>query len=226
MLPNSLTETQEAAQMALTTAVIRRALMLPDFDALPAQQHMLPMARNRQRPAELSGKARVGGVLLLLYCHQQTMNVVLTRRRDDMRSHAGQISFPGGRQEANETAVEAALRETEEEIGVPTTAVSILGELTSIYIPPSDYEVHPFVGWVNGGERPSFKPEPNEVAEILEVPLPHLLNPNTREVGPIPVRGATYTVPYYNVNGHKVWGATAILLSEFLARLQSVIGGQ
>jgi 8-oxo-dGTP pyrophosphatase MutT (NUDIX family) len=164
----------------------------------------------------------VGGVLLLLYCYQQTIHLVLTRRRDDLNSHAGQISFPGGRQEINETAVQTALRETEEEIGVPASSITILGELTSIYIPPSDFEVHPFVGWVNGGERPSFVPEPREVAEILEVPLLHLLDPNTREVGPIPVRGATYTVPYYNANGHKVWGATAIMLSEFLERLQAI----
>ena len=206
--------------MELTTAVIRQALSLPEFDVLSAHQHMLPMDRNRQRPPELPGQPRVGGVLLLLYHYQEKINLVLTRRRDDLTSHAGQISFPGGRREANETAVQAALRETEEEIGVPTTAVSILGELTSIYIPPSDYEVHPFVGWVNGGKRPSFVPEVQEVAEILEVSLYHLLDPRTREVGPIPVRGATYTVPYYNVHGHKVWGATAILLSEFLERLR------
>ncbi|MCP4416206.1 MAG: CoA pyrophosphatase [Chloroflexi bacterium] len=220
MMPNSITQTK------LTTAVIRQALTLPDFDTFLAQRPMLPTTRNRQRPAELSGNARVGGVLLLLYCHRQTMYVVLTRRRNDMRSHAGQISFPGGRQELNETAVQTALRETEEEIGVPTTAVSILGELTSIYIAPSDYEVHPFVGWINSGERPFFVPAAHEVAEILEVPLRHLMNPNTREVGPIPVREATYTVPYYNVNGHKVWGATAIMLSEFLARLRRVTSGQ
>jgi 8-oxo-dGTP pyrophosphatase MutT (NUDIX family) len=205
--------------MELTTAVIRQALSLPDFDVLSAHQHMLPMNRNRQRPTELPGQPRIGGVLLLLYYDEEKMHLVLTRRRDDLTSHAGQISFPGGRREANETAVQAALRETEEEIGVPATAVSILGELTSIYIPPSDYEVHPFVGWVNGGQRPSFVPEIREVAEILEVPLCHLLAPHTREIGPIPVRGATYTVPYYNVGGHKVWGATAILLSEFLGRL-------
>jgi len=206
--------------MELTTAVIRQALSLPDFDVHLAHQHMLPLNRNRQRPAELSGQPRIGGVLLLLYSHEEKMHLVLTRRRDDLTSHAGQISFPGGRREANETPVQAALRETEEEIGVPATAVSILGELSSIYIPPSDYEVHPFVGWVNGGKRPSFVPEIREVAEILEVPLCHLLDPHTREIGPIPVRGATYTVPYYNVDGHKVWGATAILLSEFLGRLR------
>ena len=209
--------------MELTTAVIRRALTLPNFDARQAHLHMLPMGRNGQRPSELPGKPRIGGVLLLLYGYQKTTQLVLTRRRDDLNSHAGQISFPGGRQEPNETAVQADLRETEEEIGVPTTAISILGELTSIYIPPSDFEVHPFVGWVNGGERPTFVPETREVAEILEVSLSHLLNPGTREVGPIPVRGATYTVPYYNVRGHKVWGATAILLSEFLARLRQTI---
>jgi len=206
--------------MELTTAVIHQALALPNFDVQSAHQTMVPLGRTRQRPQETPGQARVGGVLLLLYCHKQRMHLVLTRRRDDLNSHAGQISFPGGRQEANETPVQAALRETEEEIGVSTTAVSILGELTSIYIPPSDFEVHPFVGWVIGGKRPSFVPETREVAEIIEVPLRHLLDPHTREVGPIPVRGATYTVPYYNVNGHRVWGATAILLSEFLERLR------
>ena len=212
--------------MQLTTAVIQRALSLPNFDARSAHYYMLPTDRNRQLPPEVTWQPRVGGVLLLLYPFQHTTYLVLTRRRDDLSSHAGQISFPGGRVEQGETAVQAALRETEEEIGVPTPKVTVLGELTSIYIPPSDYEVHPFVGWVNGGERPSFVPEVREVAEILEVPLNHLLNPHTREVGPIPVRGATYTVPYYNVNGHKVWGATAIMLSEFLGRLQTVAAVQ
>jgi 8-oxo-dGTP pyrophosphatase MutT (NUDIX family) len=206
--------------MELTTAVIRQALALPDFDVQSAHHHMLPVGRAGQRPPELPGQPRIGGVLLLLYCHEQTMHLVLTRRRDNLNSHAGQISFPGGRQEANETAVQAALRETEEEIGVPAAKITIWGELTSIYIPPSDFEVHAFVGWTNGGKRPSFVPEPREVAEIIEVPLQQLLDPQTREVGPIPVRGAIYTVPYYNVNGQKVWGATAILLSEFLERLR------
>ena len=206
--------------MELTTAVIRQALSLPDFDVQAAHYDMMPLGRTRQRPPELPGQPRIGGVLLLLYCHEQKMQIVLTRRRDDLNAHAGQISFPGGKQEANETAVQAALRETEEEIGVSASAVSILGELTSIYIPPSDFEVHPFVGWVNGGKRPSFVPETREVAEIIEAPLHHLLDPHTREVGPIPVRGAMYTVPYYNVNGHKVWGATAVLLSEFLGRIR------
>lgn len=206
--------------MELTTAVVRQALSLPDFDVRSAHLHMLPMGRTGQRPAELPGQPRIGGVLLLLYCYAQKMHLVLTRRRDDLNSHAGQISFPGGKQEANETAVQAALRETEEEIGVSAARITILGELTSIYIPPSDFEVHPFVGWVRDGERPFFVPETREVAEIIEVPLQQLLDPKTREIGPIPVRGATYTVPYYNVSGHKVWGATAILLSEFLERLR------
>ena len=206
--------------MKLTTAVIRQALTLPQFDVAAAHEFMLPMAGRRKRPPELPGQARVGGVLLLLYCYRQTMYLVLTQRRDDLNSHAGQISFPGGRQEVGETAVQAALRETEEEIGVPTQEISILGKLTSIYIPPSDFAVHPFVGWVASGERPSFVPEPGEVAEILEVPLQHLLDPNTRQVGSIPIRGATYTVPYYNFKDRKIWGATAIMLSEFLERVR------
>ncbi len=213
--------------MDLTTAVIRQALALPDFDVQPAHYHMMPVDRKRQqRPPQMPGEPRVAGVLLLLYCHNQTMHLVLTRRRDDLNAHAGQISFPGGRQEAGETAVQAALRETEEEIGVPSKDISILGELTSIYIPPSDFEVHPFVGWAKDGKRPYFVPEVREVAEIIEVPLTYLLEPNTREVGPMLVRGASYTVPFYNIDGrHKVWGATAILLSEFLERLRQTANG-
>ena len=202
---------------------VRAALTLKEFDVLAAHRSMVPMTRQNKRPSNLEGSARVGAVLLLLYCKEESLHIVLTRRRDDLNSHAGQISFPGGRQENQESLQQTALRETDEEIGVSPTAVTMLGTLTDIYIPPSDYEVHPFVGWFHNGKRPSFQPAITEVAEILEVPLDHLLKPETRKTGPWQFRGMTIKVPYYDVDGHMVWGATAVMLSEFLGRLSIVL---
>lgn len=209
--------------VTVSIANVRQALALPDFDVRAAHQQMVPLGRGRQRPPAMTGEPRVGGVLLLLYCRNAKLHLVLTRRRADLNSHAGQISFPGGRREGNETLQETALRETEEEVGVSPTAVSILGKLANIYIPPSDYEVHPFVGWHGSGNRPRFFPNDAEVAEIIEVPLRHLLNPATRKEEPWEFRGSQVTVPFYDVAGHKVWGATAIMLSEFLGRLRVVL---
>jgi 8-oxo-dGTP pyrophosphatase MutT (NUDIX family) len=207
---------------AYTIDMVRAALALPEFDTTAAHQRMLPLARTGQRPAETPGEPRLGGVLLLLYCHSNELYLVLTRRHDDLNAHAGQISFPGGRREPNETMPAAALRETYEEIGVPPTAVTLLGELTPVYIPPSDFEVHPFVGWFHSRQRPAFTPAASEVAEILEVSLSHLLDPATQKKGPWTFRGLELIVPYFDVDGYQVWGATAIMLSEFLERLRAV----
>lgn len=201
---------------------VRRALQIPDFDAQAAQAKMMPGVRPRQRPDNLNGQARLGGVLALLYCANDTLTVVLTRRRDDLNSHAGQISFPGGRKEAAETLLTTALRETEEEIGILPTQVEVLGPLASLYIPPSDYEVHPFVAWSLAGKRPSFSASKDEVAEILEVPLRKLMHPATRIEAPWDFRGHEVIIPYYAVGEHKVWGATAMMLSELFERLRAV----
>jgi 8-oxo-dGTP pyrophosphatase MutT (NUDIX family) len=206
-----------------TIQQVQQALALADFDTLSAHKIMMPLARTNQRPPEMSGQARIGSVLLLLYCHLDELHLVLTRRRDDLTSHAGQISFPGGQREDGESIEAAALRETYEEIGIETTAVTTLGTLTPIYIPPSDFEVHPFVGWFHSGKRPLFAPATGEVAEILEVPLRHLMDPSTRKETPWDLRGHRVTLPYYDLEGHIVWGATAIMLSEFLQRLRLIM---
>jgi hypothetical protein len=106
-------------------------------------------------------------------------------------------------------------------VGVHPDELEFIGRLSHLYIPPSDYEVHPFVAWYKNG-RPTFIPQEREVAEILEVPLSHLLDPATRQQETWQIRGYELDVPFYLVEGHKVWGATAMMLSEFLARLEKL----
>lgn len=205
---------------------VKAALELDPFDSQTAHRLMAPLTRQAIRPPDLPGRPREGCVLVLLYCHAGDLHLLLTRRRDDMSSHAGQVSFPGGRREAAETPAEAALRETHEEVGVPPTAVAILGQLTPIWIPPSDFHVYPFVGWVHSGERPTFRPAMQEVAAILETPLAHLLAETSRKEGTIQRDGYRFEVPYFDVEGHMVWGATAVMLSEFVERLRLVLASR
>jgi mutator protein MutT len=157
-------------------------------------------------------------VLVLLYIKDGRAHLVLTRRRDDLNDHAGQISFPGGRREDGETLEETALREAREEVGIEPANLEILGHLECLYIPPTDYEVYPTVAWHNG--TPLFRQQVDEVAEIMEVPLAHLLDPANRLEELWDLRGFEVLVPFYLVGRHKVWGATAMMLSEFLQRLQ------
>lgn len=200
---------------------VQQALNLNDFDPLSAQLKMAPQPRPIVRMPETSGEARQGGVLIMLYEVMGELHLVLTRRRDDLNSHAGQISFPGGRREAGETLQTTAFREAYEEVGIHPAELDLLGRLSSLYIPPSDFEVHPFVAWYRNG-APRFVPQEREVAEILEVPLAHLLDPSIRLEEPWDIRGFLLQVPFYDVFGHKVWGATAMMLSEFLERLRMV----
>lgn len=203
---------------------IEMALQLADFDARRAHAQMAPLPRVNERPLNHPGNPRVGGVLALLYDCNEQINVVLTRRRDDLNAHAGQISFPGGRNEPPEPLLTTALRETYEEVGVAPDAVRVLGPLTPIYIPPSDYEVHPFVAWYANGRCPTFFPAPSEVAEIVEVPLGRLLDPTTKQHEPREIMGHRLHIPFFSIDGHKVWGATAVMLSELVERLRVVLG--
>jgi 8-oxo-dGTP pyrophosphatase MutT (NUDIX family) len=202
---------------------VRAALGLAGFDGPAAQRRMAPVARPMARPADRPAGPRLGGVLILLYCVDEELHVVLTRRPDYEGVHAGQVSCPGGRREPPETLAATALRETHEEIGVLPAQVELLGELTSLYVMPSDFEVHPFVGRYIGPGRPRFVPDTREVAAILEVPLRLLLDPATRAEEEMELRGGLrMEVPFFRVGQHKVWGATAMILSEFLERLRLV----
>lgn len=167
---------------------------------------------------------REAGVLLLLYAPipASELYIVLMRRPEYPGAHSGQVSFPGGQREANETLQGAALRETMEEVGVAPQTLEIIGELSPLYIPPSHFCIYPFVAY--SSTYPNFRPDEKEVAEIIEAPLSLFLNPVNRreEVWHFQDYGSR-RVPFFDIFGHHVWGATAMILSEFVTLLEEKI---
>jgi 8-oxo-dGTP pyrophosphatase MutT (NUDIX family) len=147
-------------------------------------------------------------------------NVILTRRRADLRRHAGEISFPGGRQDPGDhDLAETALREAEEEIGLPRAEVSLLGELTPTSTFVTNYLIHPFVGLVAASRR--WSPSPREVDAVLELPLDALREGRTRTR--MERRGISFETDTYVVGEHLIWGATARILEELLERVDSLM---
>lgn len=140
---------------------------------------------------------------------------VLTVRHGDLRTHAGQVSLPGGRIEAGETPEEAARREAFEEVGVAPEAVTVLGRLTPLFIPPSRFSVWPIVASVDA--RPPFVAQETEVTAVLDVALADLFVPGTRQQAMRDAPLGRYDVPYFALAGHEVWGATAMMLAEVAA---------
>jgi 8-oxo-dGTP pyrophosphatase MutT (NUDIX family) len=164
--------------------------------------------------------ARAAATLLLLYPGAGgELTVPLTVRHLDLRDHAGEISLPGGSAEAADASLEAtALREAQEEIGVDPAAVSIVGSLDDVWIPVSNFEFRPFVGTTTG--RPAFNRRTEEVAEIVELPVRHLLTDGA--VGDELIEGPGWQLlaGVYRFAGHRIWGATARTLSMFAAILR------
>ncbi len=201
---------------------VRQALNQP-LPGMTAQMKMAPEVVDGELDRwEQVEHYREAGVLLLLYPYRtdsrSELHVALTRRREYPGVHSGQISFPGGRREDGETLEITALRETHEEVGVLPDTVQIIGQLSPLYTPPSNFCIHPFVGF--SATRPAFSLEPKEVAELIETPLSLLLNPAMckQEIWSFPKYGER-RVSFFDVFGHKVWGATAMMLSEFLVLL-------
>jgi 8-oxo-dGTP pyrophosphatase MutT (NUDIX family) len=196
----------------LTLEDIRFALQKP-LPGLAAQLKLAPEYRIESLRAASPAEARTAGVLILLYQHEGAWYFPLMKRTEDGLTHSGQISLPGGSQEAGESLQETARREACEEIGAACAAVDVLGQLSPIYIPPSNFLVTPTVGYVD--RRPDFRCDPREVAELIEVPLSALFDPQVVKREPWTLRGVTVEVPFYQIGPHKVWGATAMILSEF-----------
>jgi len=158
---------------------------------------------------------------MLLYPKDGRLTFVLTRRTETVLNHKGQVSFPGGAQEEGDASLaETAMREAEEELGITLQDAEMLGALTCLYIAPSNYDVHPFVAHMP--YRPDFHPFAAEVAELLEIPLSDLLDSSRFREEVWLLRGREVIVPFFLLGGHKVWGATSMILNELATMLNSL----
>ncbi|MEO7275834.1 MAG: CoA pyrophosphatase [Vicinamibacterales bacterium] len=170
------------------------------------------------RPGQAGENTRIAAALLLLYPLGPGVGIALTVRAEGLRRHAGQISLPGGVVDQGETLVEAALREAAEEIGVDRAGVRVLGELTPVHVIVSGFTLHPIVGVSDA--RPAFVAAPGEVAEVLEASLDDLRDASRIRHGTRIREGVAIEYPYFDLHGHQVWGATAMVLGELIALLE------
>jgi 8-oxo-dGTP pyrophosphatase MutT (NUDIX family) len=192
---------------------------LPGRRAQRAMAHSLAYGRHH---GPVPDDARRAAVLVALYPAEGGWSIPAIVRPESMKSHAGQVSLPGGLIEADETVTEAALREFEEELGAATSGIEIVGELTPAYVFVSGFQIIPIVGVSPNNLR--FQPNPHEVAELIQFPLRELLDPRRRERHTIERRGLEFSVPHFAIGGQRVWGATSLILAEFAALFASAIG--
>lgn len=178
-----------------------------------AQNKMSPLKRDHWDYYKNSYPQK-GAVLVLLYMHGASIHTVAILRQQYNGVHSGQISFPGGKQEPNEDLEKTALREAKEELGIVIEDVEIIGSLTNLYIPVSNFIVQPYLGVLNG--TPSFKPDNKEVAKIIEINVNHLLDDATVKSKPIMISllNQELDTAYYDLQQQTIWGATAMILSE------------
>jgi 8-oxo-dGTP pyrophosphatase MutT (NUDIX family) len=190
-------------------------------ETLPGVQAQLRFAPVPTRPDWRAGHfpadSRTAAALLLLYPRAHDVAVPLTVRGSGLARHAGQISLPGGATDPGETLAEAALREAAEEINVDPASVRILGELTPVHVVVSGFTLHPIVGVTD--TAPTFVAAPGEVDAILEVSLDDLRDASRIGRGTRIREGVAVEYPYFDLLGHQVWGATAMVLGEFICLL-------
>jgi 8-oxo-dGTP pyrophosphatase MutT (NUDIX family) len=183
------------------------------------------MAQSRynvnQKPNE---KTKKSAVLILLYPYLGSIHTALILRPPYDGAHGGQVAFPGGQHEyTDETLHRTALREAQEEVGIRTQDVQVLGQLTELYIPVSNYMVLPVLGTMP--QRPTFYPDAKEVADVIEIDLAQILNPNLVGREKLNVRGIEVDAPTYKFDEHVVWGATAMIIAELKMVLEQSLEG-
>ena len=161
---------------------------------------------------------REAAVLIPLYVRERGLWTLFTKRTEQVEHHKGQISFPGGGKQASDATLwHTAVRETEEEIGVPGPSVKLLGALPRL-VTVTDFEVSPFVGAIP--YPVPFAPRAGEVESIIEVPVAYLMDPQVVEERPVPWKGRQVPTLVFHYRGHAIWGATARILADFLEALR------
>ena len=195
------------------TEQLARKLKYP----LPGETaHIVMQASSKMRLTfKPNPRTRKSAVLVLFYPYQNEIFFPLILRPAYDGVHSGQVAFPGGRYElSDEDLVRTALREAQEEIGLRLTDVKILGILTELFIPASNFHVLPVIAAMP--YRPDFYPDPREVEDIFEIKLEEISNKDIVGSSDIQVRGEQVHAPHYMVQGYKIWGATAMMISELL----------
>jgi len=205
--------------------LLKHRLALP----LPGVNAQLRMAHAERRlnfsKYKIPQDARWGSVLILLYEDENKIKFPLILRQTYDGVHSGQVAFPGGKFEASdENLVNTALREASEEIGILKDDVEVLGTLTNLYIPPSNFLVHPYIGIIN--YRPDFFPDENEVKAVIEISFDDLMNDSLVSEREITLsNGIKILTPYFNIKEQTIWGATAMILSELKELLKEMNSG-
>ena len=188
-----------------------------------AQMRMAPLERKLLKDFIPPGiTPRVGAVMVLLFPKDDIPHFVLIERATYPGVHSGQISFPGGQVDKNDPNMEyTAIRETKEEIGINETSLEVLGGLSDLYIPPSNFHVHPFVGFIP--ETPAFIPDPREVHEIFTPSVDELVLPGLEKTKTIFNKRLNKEIeaPCFEIQGKTVWGATAMIISELRELLKN-----
>jgi 8-oxo-dGTP pyrophosphatase MutT (NUDIX family) len=180
----------------------------PVGDVRPLFDHTLP--------------PRPGGVLILLYEESGRIKFPLIKRAEYLGAHSGQVSLPGGKAESGEDAVQTALRECEEEIGVSKNDLAIIGKLSDFFVMPSNFMVTPVIAWAE--QKPAFQPDTYEVVRVLEADMNALLHDDAIRQKEILAAGKYKLIaPHFEIEGEVVWGATAMMLNEFRIIVKEVL---
>jgi 8-oxo-dGTP pyrophosphatase MutT (NUDIX family) len=189
---------------------------------LPGEVTQLKMAPSYRHLLPMNEKSSDAAVMVLIYPKFGDLTTVFMKRTVYPGVHSGQISLPGGRYETTDQDLQiAALRETEEEFGVAAHTVEVLGKLTPLHIPVSRMDVYPFVGYLKS--RPTFIPNPAEVERLIEIKIEDLQNASLLKTKPHQYNDFEGFIPYYDIHENHIWGATAMILAEFIAVIDEII---
>ena len=186
-----------------------------DLPASAAHQKVMAHRKPIKDLGEELKSARQSAVLIFLYPHQYQWHTVFIQRTNYKGVHSGQIAFPGGKYELDDPSLEyTALREAEEEVAIPADRVNTVGKISSLYVPPSNFLINPYIGY--DLERPIFRPEPSEVADIIEMPLEMLIGDHRLQDQQVKLGdGSIIRVKGFPIGDRLIWGATAMILKEF-----------
>ncbi len=187
-------------------------------DGLAYQKRMIPVGRKLTPSEEQRNQMKHSAVLVLLQEGMQGIEVLFTQRKMNLKHHPGQISFPGGRRDATDrNAVDTALRETSEEIGIEVSNIEIIGQLSPVYVVVSNYWVEPIVGYLRHHQTTKINPE--EVETVFAQSFARFVTKNVQKTALVETNSGPLEVPCYEVDGYRIWGATAMILAELTGRV-------